>query len=46
MALRLSVCICLSQVGVLPKQLNESSWILEPDLAGGRPVAQLNKSWA
>ena len=31
-ALCLSVCLCLSQVGVLPKRLNESRWVLTREL--------------
>jgi len=27
-----SVCVCLSQVGVLPKRMNESGWLLAWEL--------------
>ena len=33
-----SLCPCLSQVGVLSKRMNESSWILACELPSTRPT--------
>jgi len=38
MGLCLSVCVRLSQVGVLSKRLDESSWFLACELPSTRPT--------
>ena len=38
LATALSVCLCLSQVGVLSKRLNESSWFLARELPSNYPT--------
>ena len=43
LCLSLSVCICLLQVGVLSRRMNESSWVLAWELFSTYPACILRK---